>query len=73
MVKKRRNKKFWTGIYSTLFGSVALGLSYIGYNIFPQNSWIGNMIQEVGALGIPIVIIGLGLIIFNRNVADVVE
>lgn len=73
MVKKqKRNKKFWSGAFMTFIGTITLGVSYLGNTFFQVDGWFWNMNQEVGGIGITILIVGLALMIFNKDVSDVV-
>ena len=70
MVKK--NKKFWSGIFLTTVGVTILIISYICFKFFENQSWIGTMAGEIGGIGLPILVIGITLILFNKNIKTIV-
>lgn len=66
--KSRRNKKFWTGIMFILVGSLTLLFSYVGFMMFPDGSWFRSMQEEIGGIGLPLLIGGVILVLFNKNI-----
>lgn len=69
----KRNKKFWSGIFLTIIGAITMFVSYIGYNFLEEGSWLWSMQGEIAGIGLPILIVGIILIIFNKDVTDVVN
>ena len=67
------SKKFWRGITLTVIVAITMFISYIGYNFFEEGSWIWSMQNEIGGIGIPILIAGIILVIFNKDVIGYIK
>lgn len=70
-IKRRRTKKFWSGVFLTSIGSFALLISWVGNHIFVVDSWLWTVTQEITGFGLGTFILGIGLIIWGRNLRDI--